>query len=200
MNRRLAFVPVCLCSVVLALSAQISTGRFNGTPVQVEFMEGTQTERRVKLLRALAYQDPSGKAWYAEKGFVSDGASIPRPLWTVVGAPLDGQYRIAAILHDRYCVSKSERYEAVHRMFYDAMIDSGLTRQYAGVLYAGVLIGGPRWPTPVSRSSGRGGRAQGDTGFPQPAPATTTSAERTDEGGRRSTIGVQPSRSFRRRD
>ena len=33
-------------------------------------------------------------------GMPTDGASIPRPLWAFVGAPLDGEYTFAAVLHD----------------------------------------------------------------------------------------------------
>ncbi len=33
-------------------------------------------------------------------GMPTDGASIPRPLWGLVGAPLDGEYTFAAVLHD----------------------------------------------------------------------------------------------------
>lgn len=35
-----------------------------------------------------------------EVGMPTDGASIPRPLWAIVGAPLDGEYTFAAVLHD----------------------------------------------------------------------------------------------------
>ena len=35
--------------------------------------------------------------------FRSDGATIPRPLWPIIGKPLDAEYLRAAVVHDYYC-------------------------------------------------------------------------------------------------
>lgn len=46
------------------------------------------------------------------KGFVCDGASIPKVLWSIVGSPMDGGPLRAAITHDWLCCqarTKSER-------------------------------------------------------------------------------------------
>lgn len=45
------------------------------------------------------------------KGFVCDGASIPRVFWSVVGHPLSGGPLRAAIIHDALCVQASTRAE-----------------------------------------------------------------------------------------
>lgn len=55
-----------------------------------------------KVVHSFSYVHESGNM--VEKigvpgGFVTDGASIPRLLWTVVGHPL-GKYAQAAVLHD----------------------------------------------------------------------------------------------------
>ncbi len=34
------------------------------------------------------------------KGFVTDGASIPKCVWWLVGSPFTGKYRMSCILHD----------------------------------------------------------------------------------------------------
>ena len=38
-------------------------------------------------------------------GFISDGASIPRPLWAVIGPPIGSDHLIPAVVHDFLCES-----------------------------------------------------------------------------------------------
>ena len=65
--------------------------------------------RKVRLVESFSYY--VGKTDYLTDhgivitvpvGFVSDGASIPRFAWPIIGSPLTGKYRAAAIIHD-YC-------------------------------------------------------------------------------------------------
>jgi hypothetical protein len=76
---------------------------------------------------------------------VTDGASIPWPLWSVVGGPFEGPYRRAAIIHDFYCDRKYRAWERVHRVFYDAMITGGVSVNKAKLMYYAVWRFGPRW-------------------------------------------------------
>ena len=73
-----------------------------------------------------------------------DGASIPRPLWSLVGAPYVGDYRRASIVHD-YAVNKAagdpDRRLAADRMFYHACREGGCSIWQATILYLGVRIG-----------------------------------------------------------
>jgi len=150
-------------------------GHFLGLPITVAFIDpiGINTwERRVRLLAGVSYVDPYGKTWTVEPNFISDGASIPRLLWTVVGGPLDGFYRAAAVIHDKYCDTRSESYRSVHRMFYNAMRAAGVTNVEALTLYAGVMFGGPRWPDPHTAIGGRLGRdLPVDGPLPPPPPS-----------------------------
>jgi hypothetical protein len=59
------------------------------------------------------------------EGMPTDGASIPRPLWALVGAPLDGEYTFAAILHDSMYRGQFES-----RAVADCLFKLGI--QYAG--------------------------------------------------------------------
>jgi hypothetical protein len=116
-------------------------GQFS-SPINVSLLkDGRNTE----LLLDVTYTDPAGKMWSAPKGFISDGASIPQVFWSIVGGPWDGPYRNAAIVHDQYCVTKSEPSPDVHRMFYKACRAEGVTEVKAKALYAAVRIGGPKW-------------------------------------------------------
>lgn len=40
----------------------------------------------------------------------TDGASIPRFLWVIVGSPWSGKYPRAAVVHDRLCRAQGEIY------------------------------------------------------------------------------------------
>jgi len=42
----------------------------------------------------------SGKTLTIQAGFTTDGASIPRCLWSLVGAPFDPNYMAPALCHD----------------------------------------------------------------------------------------------------
>jgi hypothetical protein len=99
----------------------------------------------VELLALYKFIDPDGKNWESPKGVKSDGASIPRFLWALVGSPWTGKYRNAAVIHDRYCNTKSEPWQAVHRVFYYAMLANGVPETQAKVMYTGVYRFGPRW-------------------------------------------------------
>jgi hypothetical protein len=123
-------------------------GHYIGKPVPVLLLATTPSDYRIQLTGDFTYVSSGGKVWSVPSGFISDGASIPRAFWTVVGGPLDGPYREAAIVHDRYCVTKSEPWKSVHRMFYDAMRASGVGQLEAITLYGGVMLGGPRWDPP----------------------------------------------------
>jgi len=101
--------------------------------------------RDVQLVGDLHFIDRFGKAWFVPAGYISNGASIPKALWSVLGSPWTGKHRVPAILHDYYCDMKTEPYRRVHRMFFDACVACGETKEDAAMLYAGVLIGGPHW-------------------------------------------------------
>jgi hypothetical protein len=85
------------------------------------------------------------KDWPVPVDTTTDGASIPRILWTIIGSPFTGKYVEAAVIHDYYCSKRTEHWRAVHRVFYKAMCVSGVALGEARLLYAGVRFGGRRW-------------------------------------------------------
>jgi hypothetical protein len=121
------------------------SGQYDGRAV-VELLEDG---RRVRLVNPFAYIDPGSKRWDVPDGAIVDGASIPRTLWTLIGGPFEGKYRNASIVHDWFCDRRTRPWKQVHRMFFDAMITSGVSGQKARLLYAGVYFGGPRWSKTV---------------------------------------------------
>jgi hypothetical protein len=119
----------------------------------------------MKLLQDFTYIDAARKRWSAKKGSSIDGASIPRALWWA-GGPYEGPYREASVIHDFYCaqVPKTATWRSVHRLFYEAMLTSGVSRARALVMYGAVFRHGPRWPDPT----------EGGAPSIQPPPKTPT--------------------------
>lgn len=101
--------------------------------------------RSMSLLREFVYIDQAKMNWKSPQGSVVDGASIPRILWSMVGGPYEGQYRNASIVHDTECDAKTHKWQAVHRMFYNASRAGGVGWIKANLMYAGVYYFGPRW-------------------------------------------------------
>lgn len=101
--------------------------------------------RHMQLLNDFGYRDGCGEVWLAPGGIVVDGASIPRSLWSIIGSPFSGLYRDASVIHDHFCVIRNRPWRRVHRVFYEAMLTSGVNRVQARVMYAAVRLFGPRW-------------------------------------------------------
>lgn len=100
----------------------------------------------MKVLQPISYDDSAGHMISVPAEFETDGASIPRALWSIVGSPFSGgNYVQAAVIHDEGCVSRQYPWEITHMMFYTAMLDSGVSEHQAKLLYFGVRVGGPRW-------------------------------------------------------
>lgn len=104
-------------------------------------------ERNMRLVEPLSYEDPDGRLWEAPADSEINGATIPRALWTSIGAPFVGNYRRATIVHDYFVgelsnleVPPAER-KAADRMFYHACRHDGCRQKFAGILYIGVCLG-----------------------------------------------------------
>jgi hypothetical protein len=144
-----------LAAVVASTQLHASRALADEVPLQftgrlvAEFLDDG---RKVRLLENYTYVDPAGVVWKVPKGTVVDGASIPRPFWSVIGGPFEGKYRNASVVHDFYCETKDRDWKSVHRMFYDAMLESKVERTRANVMYYAVYYFGPRWETALVRT------------------------------------------------
>jgi hypothetical protein len=119
-------------------------GTFSGDPRAEWLTEEGQPDRRMRLLADFWFVDPDGKQWRTPSGYVVDGASIPRALWTLVGSPYTGDYRRASVVHDKACddaAGDSSARRAADRMFYHACRAGGCSVREATLLYVGVRLG-----------------------------------------------------------
>ena len=97
------------------------------------------------LLADFGYVDPGGAGWQTNKGAETDGASIPPLLQPFVGTSWEEGYIRAAVIHDWYCDRHVRSWKETHRVFYDAMVASGLKKAKAKLLFYAVYAFGPRW-------------------------------------------------------
>jgi hypothetical protein len=163
------------CALGVAQTSPNSTnaedfGTFTGTLELHPTGDGVH----MSVVKTYSYIDSERHTLTANPGFETDGASIPRALWTVVGSPFTGKYIGAAVIHDVGCDTHKYSWEVTHRMFYTAMRELGVSENYAKLLYWGVRIGGPRWDETVKG----GGLGHGPRTVIVPLPSR---AELTDE-------------------
>lgn len=123
---------------------RVHRAHFDNT-VKTEWIE--DSPRDMLLLEAVRFTGSNGKTWTAPAGSVINGANIPRLFWLVVGSPFIGRYRRATVLHDVYCGTMTEPYQAVHRMFYEAMLCDRVDHDRAEVMFKAVWLFGPKWDT-----------------------------------------------------
>lgn len=138
-------------------------GKFSANP-EATWLTEPGPDRRMKLLQDFTFTDPDGKEWLTPKGYRVDGASIPRPLWSLVGSPYTGDYRRASIVHDKACddaTGNPKARRAADRMFYHACRAGGCSVKEAWILYLGVRIGAldeavPAWGMGIAASERAG--------------------------------------------
>ena len=80
----------------------------------------------------------SGLTVTVPEGFVTDLASVPRPLWWLI-APHDPQYAAAAVLHDYLCTWDGFDPMTAHAIFLDALLILGVERWKAMAMYLAVI-------------------------------------------------------------
>ena len=102
-------------------------------------------QMRVRLLASLVWQDPDGDMFVVPRGYVSDGASVPKVLWSLSGGPFDEAYVRAAILHDWQCERRVQTSDQVHERFYRGMRADNVSWLVARSFYRVVLVRGPQW-------------------------------------------------------
>ena len=100
---------------------------------------------RVRLLEDLIFIDSQGKKWTAPKGHVVDGATIPKAFQSMIGTPYGGEYVLASVIHDVAYDQKKETWQEVHRVFYDALLASGVEANKASLMYVAVYEASQRW-------------------------------------------------------
>lgn len=110
--------------------------------LQVRFPDPRKNE--LVLDEVLTFEDNTGRVWTAQPGQCSDGASIPRLFWSLLGHPLHGPFRRGAILHDAYYRNQpyGRTRAEIDRLLYDCLIADGAGQVRARLVYTAVYTCG----------------------------------------------------------
>lgn len=77
-------------------------------------------------------------------GFLTDGASIPKFAYPIIGPPWGGKYSRAAVIHDFLYHSQILTRLQSDRIFYNAMEILGVSRWRRTIMFFAVRMGGWR--------------------------------------------------------
>ena len=124
--------------------AQPPAARFDGRVV-VEWLDELPAKPRLRLEEDFAFIDGDGRRWVAKKGLETAGERLPRVFRRVFGAPLDGRYRRAALVHEAYSQYRRTPWPETHRMLYAALLASGADEIEAKQRYLAVFAEAERW-------------------------------------------------------
>ena len=95
-----------------------------------------------KLIRPFIYHSKLGGTIEVPVNFISDGASIPRFAWIVVGSPWSGIFPYAAVIHDWGYHSQTMKRRKVDLIFLEAMRILGVSWWKRKVMFYAVRAGG----------------------------------------------------------
>lgn len=92
--------------------------------IEIDHRDGTRTAARIPY------------------GFKTDGASIPRFFWRVVGTPFEPDLMLGALLHDRLYRTGAVTRRQADEALYDRMRLDGVGRVRARVIWLAVRLFG----------------------------------------------------------
>ena len=105
--------------------------------LKLAYIKGS--EGKFKLLSPLIYYSKSTNSKFvAPAGFVTDGASIPKVFWSIIGSPFTGKYLHGAVIHD--CLYSKKHYNFISRkyadnLFLEIMLNNGTNKMSSPILY-----------------------------------------------------------------
>lgn len=135
---------ILLAVLVTALSVPLSSfAQFEGVLSLVP--TGCQATGKCILKNKLRYTDSAKVDWEAKAGLETDGASIPKFFQPFVGQSFEDSFIRAAVIHDHYSDRHVRPWRQTHRVFYEGLIDQGVSKAKAKVMYFAVYLGGPKW-------------------------------------------------------
>ena len=106
-------------------------------------MRGNHFTRVALLDDDLCYESDIAGNILVPVGFASDGASVPRILWSIY--PPFGKYLEAAVVHDWFCVQHSVDSITAAKVFREAMAVCGVPAWRSTKMYWAVRMFGPKF-------------------------------------------------------
>jgi hypothetical protein len=91
------------------------------------------------------FKDASGADWQVPAGYSFDGSTVPRVFWSIVGPPLSPDLVASYVLLDYYNNKRTRSPEMVMQMFYESLLNSGVSEFRAKMLTTSLQAFGPKW-------------------------------------------------------
>lgn len=107
------------------------------SPLIIDFVGAYQ----FKMFYDMTYEDEQFRITLL-KGFISDSASNPIFLWSIIGCPFGEKYTKPAFMHDAFYRSGIFSRKMSDYLFLKMMIEEGVPRHKARAMYLGVRAGG----------------------------------------------------------
>lgn len=109
--------------------------------MKVEIYETSKDGKVIELLEPVPFV-LNGEEYVVPKGYLSNGFSCPRFLWTIISPAIDHRTLKSACVHDwLYENHVCTRDEADH-LFLEMLIEAGMSRQKACTIYLAVRFFG----------------------------------------------------------
>jgi hypothetical protein len=114
--------------------------QFNGDVILEELNNGFW-----KLQDDFSYENDFIKV-SVKSGFTTDGASIPRPFWSIIGNPLEDDLLKPAIIHDGLYALKLLKREESDKLLKEMLLFNGTSKVKTYLIcYLVRLFGGMHW-------------------------------------------------------
>jgi hypothetical protein len=79
-----------------------------------------------------------GKTYWLPSGYVCDGASIPRPFWSIAGSPFDPEKVPAAFVHDAIYLTHAFTRSDADEILFQLLLQGGCRPRTARTMWAAV--------------------------------------------------------------
>lgn len=124
--------------------------------LDIRFCREPGRQRFIRLLAPLARVRGNGVRHVVPAGFECDGGSIPRPAWSIIGHPLDGEFVRSCVVHDWLCQLSRDQNGTVgvspgvwgratrahaDSVFLESLRGEGVGEVRARAMYAAVRVG-----------------------------------------------------------
>lgn len=95
-----------------------------------------------KLVRCFIYNSAKEGRIKVPRNFITDGASIPKIFYSIIGTPWNGKYSKAAVIHDYFYKEQPISRKRADYVFYEAMKTLGVPLWKRKAMYWGVRMFG----------------------------------------------------------
>ncbi len=81
-----------------------------------------------------------------KKGFITDGASIPKPFWSILSSPFDGSLTYGAVIHDGLYTKMTLPRKECDKLLKEMALEKGYNKIKTIIAYYAVrLFGKSHW-------------------------------------------------------